>query len=327
MMNRRTLLAGMAAGGLLATQSARAQAPAWSPTRPITVFVPFPPGGLLDPIARRLGEKLSVQLNTPVIIDNRPGANTMIGALAASKAPADGHSLLFTTDASITINPSLYRKMSYDAARDFVPVGLVCETVECLIASAKVPANNLREFIAWAKREGKKVNYGSYGIGSNAHLGTAEFEHQTGTEMNHVPYKGQADLYQALLAGDIQFVIGTTGIATQHIQDGKLKLIAPLRQKRAPLFPQTPTAPEQGFPTLLGGAWFGYLAPAGTPAAAVQRIGAEIQKAADDADFQDRLVKLGLESTEGGADVMARRLDRDRIRYKTLIDRLQIKLD
>lgn len=326
MMTRRHMMAGLAAGGLLGTATSRAQE--WSPAKPLTVIVPFPAGGLLDAVGRRIGERLSSQLKTPVVIDNRAGANTMIGAQVASKAAPDGHTLLFTTDASITINPFLYRKMSYDPAKDFVPATLVCETVECLIASAKVPADNLRDFVAWAKREGSKVNYGSYGPGSNAHLGTEEFQHQTGTTMNHVPYNGQGPLYQALLNNDIQFVIGTTGIATQHIQEGRLKLIAALRQKRAPLFPQVPTAPEQGFPTLLGGAWFGFLAPAGTPSAAVQRLSQEIQKACNDADFQDKMVmRLGLEATEGGPEVMARRLDADRKRYKVIIDRLQLKLD
>jgi tripartite-type tricarboxylate transporter receptor subunit TctC len=326
MMKRRELIACLAAGGLLGTQSAFAQE--WAPSKPITIIVPFPAGGLLDTIARRLGERMSAQLKSPVVIDNKPGANTLIGAAAAAKAPADGHTLLFTTDASITINPFLYRKMPYDASRDFVPVTLVCETVECLIAGAKVPASNLKEFAVWAKREGKKINYGSYGPGSSAHLGAAELEHQIGTEFTHVPYKGQGDLYQAMLANDIQFVIGTTGLATQYIQEGRMKLIAPLRQKRAPLFPQTATSVEQGFPGLLGGAWFGMLVPTGTPSGAVQRLSTEIQKAADDADFQDKaMIKLGLEPVGGGVEAMARRLDADRVRYKTLLDRLQLKLD
>ncbi|MGE4240982.1 Bug family tripartite tricarboxylate transporter substrate binding protein [Ramlibacter sp.] len=322
---RQIILGAAAAAGLLAQRTAFAQE--WAPTRPITVVVPYPPGGLLDGIARKIGEKMAVSLKQAVVIDNKPGANTMIGAQLVSKAPADGHTLLFGTDATISISPFLYRKVAYEAS-DFVPITLVADTVECLIANPKVPATNMREFAAWAKREGKKINFGTYGIGSNAHLSTAELEHMIGTEMNHIPYKGQADLYQALLTGDIQFVVGTTGIATQYIQDGRLKLIAPLRQKRAPQFPNTPSATEQGFQVNFPGAWFGYLAPAKTPPAAIQRLAREIRAAAEDPDLQaNSMVKMGLEPAAFGTEAMTRRLEGDRVRYKTLIDRLQLKLD
>ncbi len=325
MIARRNVLALAA---LAASTPLRALAQEWAPSRPITIYVPYPAGGLLDAIGRKIGDTLSTALKVPVIIDNRPGANTMIGASAAAKAPADGHALLFTTDASITINPFLYKKIAYDAERDFVPVTLVCNTVECLIANPKVPAATLPEFMAWAKREGKKVNYGSFGIGSNAHLSTAELEQHLGTELNHIPYKGQADLYQALLVNDIQFVIGTSGIATQYIQDGRLKLIAPLRRKRAPLFPDVPSASEQGVAMDSGGAWFGFLAPAKTPGAAVQRLAREIAVAAQDKEFQaNQMIKLGLEPSDTGTEAMERRLAQDRKHYGPLVKRLQISLD
>ncbi|VTU22908.1 Argininosuccinate lyase [Variovorax sp. PBS-H4] len=300
----------------------------WRPAKTITILVPYPAGGLMDAIGRRIATSLSASFKVPVIVDNKPGANTMIGAAAVAKAAADGHTLLLTTDASITINPYLYRKMSYDAERDFAPVTMLCNTVECLIAHPKVPAATLPEFIAWARREGNKVNYGSFGIGSNAHLAGAELQQYLGTELNHVPYKGQADLYQALLVNDIQFVIGTTGVATQYIHEGRLKLIAPLRPKRAPQFPEVPSAAEQGVPIGHGGAWFGFLAPARTPPAAIDVLAREIGVAAQDRDFQThQVLNQGLELSQSGPQAMALRLQKDRQYYSALIERLRVKLD
>lgn len=252
----------------------------------------------------------------------------MIGAQAVARADPDGHTLLFTTDASLTIAPFLYEKMLYDAAADFVPVTLVMNTIECFIANSGLPANNLPEFIAYAKQEGMKINYGSYGIGSNAHLATEDLQHHTGVSLNHIPYKGQAELYQALLNGDIQFVIGTTGIATQYIQQGKLKLLATFNAQRPPLFPDVQTAAEQGMPELTGtGAWFGFAAPKGTPAAAIARLDTEIRNASQDPGFVTNLVtNMGLDLAEGGPQAMEARLETDRKYYQQIIERLGLRL-
>lgn len=329
MATRRDTLGAIAAATLLAGTRTGWTAQEWTPGKPVTMVIPFPAGGLLDAIGRHIGERLSASLKTPVLIDNRPGANTMIAAQAVAKAPPDGHTLLFTTDASITINPFLYRKMSYDPERDFTPVTMICETVECLIANAKVPAGTLREFVDYARRDGRNINYGSYGIGSNAHLETADFQFRTGTEMNHVPYRGQADLYQALLNNDIQFVIGTTGIASQHIQEGRLKALAVFRPRRGPQFPDVPTADEQGFPDLHSAAWFGFLAPAGTPASTVQRLSREVLAASAGDEFRQKMiVAMGLEMSDAtGPAAMAARLKTDRAHYKAIIERLQVRLD
>lgn len=306
---------------------ALAQPAGWKPTRPVTMVVPYPPGGLFDSIARHIGQKLAAALGQPVIIDNRPGANTMIGASAVARAQPDGHTLLFTTDASLSIAPFLHRKMSYDAERDFAPVTLIANTLACVIANSGVAANTLPELIAMAKKDHKAIAYGSYGIGSNAHLEAEAIKLSHDVEMTHIPYKGQAELYQALLTNDIQFVIGTPGIGLQHIRSGKLKVLAVLDKQRPQLFPDAQTAREQGLP-LQGGAWFGFVVPAKTPAAAIDVLSREIVAIAAEPGFREtHLTQNGLLTAESGTTAMAHRLVADRARYKELIGRLAVRLD
>jgi tripartite-type tricarboxylate transporter receptor subunit TctC len=323
---RRTFIAAALATGALPLAT-RAQPAGWKPVKPVVMVVPYPPGGLFDSIARQVGLKLSAALGQPVVIDNRPGANTMIGAAAVARAQPDGHTVLFTTDASLSVVPFLYSKIAYDPERDFAPVTLLGLPQQCLIANATLAANTLPELVALAKKEPKAIAYGSYGMGSNAHLETEGIKLTYGLEMTHVPYKGQAELYQALLNNDIQFVAGTPGIGLQHIRAGKLKVLAVLDAQRSPLFPGVLTAREQGMP-VQGGAWFGFAVPAQTPVAAIAALNREISTIAADPAFREtHLAQNGLVPAETGPAAMARRLVADKARYQALTSRLAIKLD
>ena len=324
-IRRRLLLAGAAAP--FVPTLVRAQGSGWKPSKPITVIVPYPAGGLFDNIARQLGQRLSVAMNNPVIVDNRPGANTMIGATAAARAQPDGHTILFATDATVSIAPYLYKKVAYDPDHDFTPVTLLCDAQECIIANATLAAANLPALIGLAKQKPEGIAYGSYGMGSNAHLTGEMMQDTFGVQFTHVPYKGQAELYQAMLNNDIQFVPGAPGLGTQHIRTGRLKVLTVLGEQRAPLFPEITTAREQGLP-LPGGAWFGFLAPAKTPPAAIATLGQEISTIAAEPQFRDAtMTQNGLIPLEAGPAAFARRLVADKARYQPLLAKLGLKLD
>lgn len=291
---RRSLLLATAAAIL-----AMAAAPAFAQgggylSKPITMVVPFPPGGPTDLVARVLAQKLSEQLGQNVLVDNRGGANGNIGAQLVAKAPADGYTLLYNTS-SIALSPALYKSVSYDVQKDFAPVALVAVVPLALVTHPSVPASNVKEFVAYAKAHPGKLSYGSAGNGNVTHLGAFQFVQANGIDAAHVPYKGSAPADVDLVGGQIQFMTDTVNSVMAFVRDKRMKMLAVTTARRMSLFPDVPTLAESGMPGFEVGAWQGVMVPAGTPAPVVERLNAEIVKALKAPDVRERLALQGAE--------------------------------
>jgi tripartite-type tricarboxylate transporter receptor subunit TctC len=291
---RRSLLLATAAA-ILAASAAPAFAQGGSyPSKPITMVVPFPPGGPTDLVARVLAQKLSEQLGQNVLVDNRGGANGNIGAQLVAKAPADGYTLLYNTS-SIALSPALYKSVSYDVQKDFAPVALVAVVPLALVTHPSVPASNVKEFVAYAKAHPGKLSYGSAGNGNVTHLGAFQFVQANGIDAAHVPYKGSAPADVDLVGGQLQFMTDTVNSVMAFVRDKRMKMLAVTTAKRMSLFPDVPTLAESGMPGFEVGAWQGVMVPAGTPAPVVERLNAEIVKALKAPDVRERLALQGAE--------------------------------
>ena len=286
---RRTLL-GLAAAACLPL-AAWAQA---YPNKPITLLVPFPPGGPTDLVARVLAKKMSEQMSQSIVIDNKPGANGNIAAVAAAKAPADGYTVLYNTS-SITLSPALYKNLAYDVQRDLAPVALTAVVPLALVVNPGVPVNNVREFIAYAKANPGKLSYGSAGNGNVTHLAAFQLVRHHDIDATHVPYRGSAPADVDLVAGQIQFMTDTINSVMPFVKDKRLKLLAVTTSQRMSLFPDVPTLSETVMPGFEAGAWQGIMVPANTPKAVVQRLNAEINKALQSAEVKEKLALQGAE--------------------------------
>jgi len=287
---RRVLLAlALAAGALL--PAAHAQTAAW-PTKPVRVIVNFPPGGAADQLARAIGVPLAEALGQPVVVENRSGANGNIGGEAVAKAPADGYTLLMSSGGMVSVNPHLYSKMPFDPAKDLIPVAAAARVLVFLEVKPTLPVNNIREFLAYMKANPGKLSFGSPGNGSSPHLAAEMMKAQTNTFAVHVPYRGAAPAMQDLLGGQLDFMFDP-GIGLQHVRAGKLKLLAVGSSKRSPLFPDVPTLDEVGLKGFDADTWFGFYAPAGTPADVVSRLNREINKILGSQAVKDRIMAIG----------------------------------
>ncbi|MEJ5029813.1 Bug family tripartite tricarboxylate transporter substrate binding protein [Comamonas sp. MYb69] len=280
-------LAMVAVGG-----GAQAQDP-W-PSRPITLVVPFPPGGPTDMVARVLAQQVGQQLGQTVIVDNRPGANGNIGNALVAKAAADGYTVLYNTS-SIALSPSLYKKLSYDVAKDLRPVALTAVVPLGLVVNPKVPVSTVQELVKYAQDNKGKLSYGSAGNGNVTHLAAFQVVQHFGIDASHVPYKGSAPADVDLVAGQIEFMTDTINSVAPFIKDGKLKLLAVSTAQRIPNFPNAPTLAESGMTGFEAGAWQGVMVPAKTPDAVVQRLNAELLKALKDPGVLEKLRVQGTE--------------------------------
>jgi tripartite-type tricarboxylate transporter receptor subunit TctC len=287
----RRALAAIATALVLAAPTAFAQS---YPTRPITMMVPFPPGGPTDLVARVLAQKLGEQLGQNVVIDNKPGANGNIAAVAIARAPADGYTLLYNTS-SITLSPALYKSLTFDVQKDFAPIALTAVVPLALVVHPSVPANNVKEFVAYAKANPGKLSYGSAGNGNVTHLGAFQFVQANGLSAVHVPYKGSAPADLGLVSGDVQFLTDTVNSVQGFVKDKRMKMLAVTTAKRMSLFPDVPTLAESGMPGFEVGAWQGIMAPAGTPRPVIDRLNAEIVKALHSPDVRAKLAVQGAE--------------------------------
>jgi tripartite-type tricarboxylate transporter receptor subunit TctC len=263
------------------------------PDRPIRLIAPFPAGGLADVIARAVGDQMSKSLGQPVIVENRAGAGGNTGADAVAKSPPDGYTLLMSSAGILTANPHLYAKMPFDAATAFVPVSNVAQMNMLVVVHPKVQAQNLKEFIALAKKEPGKLNFGSPGSGTTGHLGLAMLMHTAQIQITHVPYKGAAPAITDLIAGQIDGVVDNPPTVISHIQGGKLRPLAYAAKERLALLPNVPTAAEAGLANFEAASWFGIVAPAGTPPAAVAKLHKAIAEATQTKVMQERFAKTG----------------------------------
>jgi len=276
----------------LASSPAHAQS---YPSKPIRFVVPYPAGGPLDTIARLLGAKVGESVKQAVVVDNKPGAGGNIGADIVAKSPADGYTILMGAVATHAINPTLYKAIPYDSIKDFAPVTQVASTPNILVVHPSVPGANVREFIAHAKANPGKLNFGSGSTGSAGHLAGELFKSMAGVDMVHIPYKGAAPAMQDLVAGQIQLMFDNLASALTQVRAGKVKALAVTTAKRTPFAPDIPTIAESGLPGFDISTWFGVFAPAGTPREALDRLHAEFAKALAAPDVREKMVNMGAE--------------------------------
>ena len=312
---RRSLLALFL--GATAVSPLTALAQAW-PTKPIRLIVNFPPGGAADQIARAVSLPLQEALGQPVIVDNRAGAGGNIGGDALAKSPADGYTLLMTSGGLVSINPAIYPKMSFDPAKDIIPVAAAARVLVFLEVKPSLPFKDVKEFIAYVKANPGKLTFASPGNGSSPHLAGEMFKDMTQTYSVHVPYRGAAPAMQDLLGGQIDFMFDP-GIGLNHVRAGKLKLLAVGSPKRSPLFPDVPTLSEVGLKGFDADTVFGFYAPTGTPAAIVTRLNTEINKILATQALKDRIAGLGGEVEPMTPGEFAAKALEDKERFGKLI--------
>ena len=271
-------------------------AQAW-PDKPVRIVVAYPPGGGIDVMARQIAEKLTSQWGQSVVVENRPGANTIIAADAVAKSPADGHTLLMTTDATFSINPHLYARLPYDAERDFVPVTMLVLLQQLLVAHPSLPADTLPELIKLAKTKPGGIRYASYGSGSQPHLSGEMLKYKAGIDLLHVPYKGISLAVPAVMANEVELTFAGIATSMPQLKAGRIKAIAIGGAQRSPLLPQVPTFAELGYPEVETHAWFGLFVPAGTARSISERIYSDSRKIVEESEFrQKQLVDKGYEA-------------------------------
>jgi tripartite-type tricarboxylate transporter receptor subunit TctC len=321
---RRSLLALAVLPLALAAPAAFAQA--W-PTKPVRVIVSFPPGGAADQIARAVAQPLQEALGQPVVVENRAGANGNIAGDFVAKQPADGHTLLMSSGGTVSINPHLYSKMSFDPAKDLVPVAAAARVLVYLeVNPQKVPVNTAREFLDYLKKNPGKLTFGSPGSGSSPHLAGEMMKAASNTFAVHVPYRGAAPAMQDLLGGQIDFMFDP-GIGLQQVKAGKLKLLAVGSPKRSAQFPDVPTMEEAGLKGFDADTWFGFYAPAGTPPAVVTKLNTEINKVLRSPAFVERMNAIGGVPAPMSPQDFAARAQIDSVRFGALIRARNIKGD
>lgn len=288
------------------------------PNKPVTIIVPQAAGGANDAIARVIAQKLTEQTGQSFIVDNRPGAGGNLGTVAAAKARPDGYTLMLTADSSMVINPSLYKSTGFDPQKDFEPVGPVATAGYVLVANPAFPANNVSELIAQAKQQPGKINIGSAGNGTLNHLIGEMLGKQTGIDLVHIPYKGAAAAVIDLIAGQVQVSVQSLPSSIAHIRSGKIKVLGVVNPKRVPALPDAPTIGDtvRGFGAT---PWYGLFAPAGTPKAIIAQLNAEIAKALESKDAQDRLAGVGCEPFKSTPEQFATLVREDLPRWARIV--------
>ena len=283
---------------LLVLSTGTAVAQAW-PAKPIRIVVPFPAGGSTDIVGRLLADKLSQSLGQAVVVDNRAGAGGTSGSDVAAKSAPDGYTFLLGTSSTHAIAPALYPKLAYDPVKDFAPVSLLGTATILMVVHPSVPAKSVAEFVALAKAKPGAMMFGSTGNGSVSHLTAEYFKSLAGIDMQHVPYKGDTPMTLDLVAGRVQVAFGTAVAFLPQVQGGKLNALAVTDAKPSPVAPQLPTVAASGLPGFEALQWFGLLAPTGTPREIVARVNADIGKALQQPDVQEKLKGLGMQIVGG----------------------------
>jgi len=279
-------------GVVLILISINSSAQNW-PAKPFRYIVPFPPGAFNDTLGRTISAELSKTLGQPLVVDNRPGGNSIIGTEAAAKSPPDGYTL-FGAALPFSVIQNLY-KTSFDVTKDFAGITLAGTSANLLVAHPAFPPNNVKELIAYAKEKPGRINYGSSGNGTSVHLAMEMFKSMTQTFMVHIPYKGSAPVVTDLLAGQVDVMFDNLPNVIQHVRAGKMKALGVTTAKRSALAPEVPSIAEAGVPGYDLSVWFGVLAPAGTPREILQRLNTEIVKILQSADVKERFFKQGVD--------------------------------
>ncbi len=302
---------------------ATAQAQAY-PTKQVRFILPFPPGGPTDMLGRALAQKLSELMAHPVVADNRPGAGGNLGLELASKAPADGYTVVLSSPL-VSISPSLYSKLNYDPARDLAPVSLVAFIQNVIIVHPSVPAKTLRELIDISRRNPGKLNFGSGGVGTTSHLAAALLLSLAKLNMVHIPYKGTGLALTAMVGGEIDMLVMAVPAAAAQIQAGKVRPLAVLASKRQAVLPNVPTAKEAGVDNYEVPIWYGILTASGTPRDIVNRLNIEIGRALASADLRERFTTAGIEPHADTPEQFAAFIKSETVRYAQVIKDAGIK--
>lgn len=330
-IKRRSVLQGMAAlgsTGLLGTALAQTGKAAW-PTKPIRLVVPFNAGGATDIIARTVGEALSKRIGQPVVVDNKGGAAGILGTDAVAKAPADGHTLLLTLSTSMLINQFLYTKLPYNPQKDLALITQIAAAPVTLVVHPSVPANNMKELLAYVKAQKGKLSYGSWGTGSYAHLAGAYMSKTTDSDMVHVAYKGEAPMIQELIGGQLQLCFSSALNTKPFIDSGRVKAIGVTGKQRMDILPKVPTIFEQGVQddaySIFG--WVAMGAPAGIPKEIVDQLSAHLREVAKDPKVVERIAAAGLLPMMNSPQEFQQNYQRDMPIWKALVEAAGARLD
>lgn len=326
-MKRKTFLSLLVIG-MAASPLCMAQADVGAfPSRPIQIVVGFPPGGATDLAARVVGAQLSKSLGQPVVIENRAGAGSILGATHVAKAAPDGYTLLIGSSSSLAINQSLHEKLPYDPATDFVAIGTVGQTPGILAVHPDVPAKNVAELVHYMKGRSGELSYASAGNGTFQHLLAELFMEQTGTKALHIPYKGSTPALSDVAGGHVGIVFDVVPSAAPLVKVGKLRAIAVSSKQRSELLPDVPTMTESGLTGLEAGSWWGIVAPAGTPEAIVARLSDELVRIAGSPETRESLLKIGASPLAMPAPEFSTFLERESARWAGIIKSRGIKAD
>jgi tripartite-type tricarboxylate transporter receptor subunit TctC len=304
-----------------------AQTPATSfPDRPIRLVVPYAAGGATDSVARLVGQKMSQELGQAIVVDNRAGADGNIGAELVAHSKPDGYTILMGDVGNLTMGPAVRRSVPYDAVRDFAPITQLVSAPNILAVHPSVPANTFRDFIAYAKANPNKLSFASSGTGGSAHLAGELLERATGIDIVHIPYKGASPALVDVLRGDVQIIFGLS-VVLPHVKDGKLRALATTGPRRMALLPQVPTIAEMGFPGFEATAWYGLLAPAGTPRTIVARLHDVAVRALRSPEVTEKLEAAGNEIVGSGPDEFAAYIISEKAKWAETVEAAGIKVE
>ena len=289
------------------------------PTKPIKMVVPYPAGGTTDILGRLIGQKLQESMGQPIVIENKAGAATNLGAEAVAKSTADGYTLLLGTNVTFAVNPHLYEKLPLDPLRDFAPIAPIALTQTVLLAHPSVAAKNINELVALAKAQPGKLTYGSYGSGSLAHLAAAQFAAMAGVNMVHVPYKGSAPAMTDLVGGHIDLMFDNIVTALPNAKSGKVRALAVTGAKRSGAAPDLPTVAESGVAGYEVIGWFGFAAPAGTPLEIVRKLNAEVTRALTLPEVRERIITAGADPMSMSPEAFSSFIKADHTRSGSMV--------
>jgi tripartite-type tricarboxylate transporter receptor subunit TctC len=325
-MMRALLAASLCLGwALQGADVAHAQA---YPSRPIRVIVPFPAGGSTDGMARIVSDRLAVVLGQTIVVENHGGgAGGSVGAKAVATADPDGYTILITPGGALTTGPAVHKNIGYDAAKAFVPVAELVEMPNIVAVHPSLPAKSLAEVVTFAKANPGKISWGSQGFGTAPHLLAELFRLETGVNIVHVPYRGTAPLLAAAVAGEVQILADPASTSLPHVQSGALRAIAIAGAQRFSKLPDVPTTPEAGFPNLQSPFWLGVVAPAGTPAAIIDKLNAAFRDSLAQPETRALMANFGAESKVGSPAEFGKMLDAERAKWAAIVKDAHIKVE
>lgn len=319
----RVIVAALLTTGLFSQQAAFAQ----YPTKPVHIVVPYPAGGAVDAFARVLTQQLSEMWGQQVVVDNRPGASTMIGAEQVAKSPPDGYTLLLTAELTLVIVPHLYEKIPYDPLRDFAPVVALVSATQALVANPSLPVKTVKDLVALAKAKPGQLTFGSFGNGSTGHLNMEVLQAMTDARFNHIPYNGAGPAMNDVIGGHIDFMLAALSIVKGNVQAGKLHMIGVGSNHRSSEFPDVPTISESGAPGFEAKSWFGLVAPAGTPPDVIKKINQDVTRVISDHAFAEKyLAAQGLESITGTPEQFAAFVRAETVRWGKIVKDADVKV-